>query len=62
MRARLAKQELQDEERIARQMNADNGGSNENSPPSRAIIRCPLTISFSLNVGHAHTVAFVRFR
>lgn len=62
MRARLAKQELQDEERIARQMNAGNGGSNENSPPSRAIIRCPHTLAFNLNVGHAHIVAFVRFR
>ena len=40
MRVRLAKQEALDEERISRQINAQNGGhSNDRSPPSRAIIR-----------------------
>jgi hypothetical protein len=55
MRARLAKQELLDEERIARQTNAGNGGgSNEHSPPSRAIIRYPKIFSTlsSVNIPH----------
>jgi hypothetical protein len=61
MRARLAKQEALDEERISRQINAQNGGhSNDRSPPSRAIIRSAHTHTLKLvdlkNCSHLHSV------
>ena len=54
MRARLAMQDALDDDRIAKQnKNGGNeGGSNDRSPPSRAIIRYPEQTSLFVNAAH----------
>jgi hypothetical protein len=58
MRARLAMQDALDDDRIARQTKhaGNGGGSNDRSPPSRAIIRYSALLSLHCSVNTAYHV------